>query len=99
MLARNVRTRHGEIDLIAIDHSDLCFIEVKTLSTGNRAGPERPIAAVTPSKCRRLRALAAAWLSEAGRLPRFARIRFDVVGILVDPAGRIVDYEHLRGAF
>ena len=32
ILERNFRCRYGEIDIIAMDHGTLCFIEVKTRS-------------------------------------------------------------------
>ena len=59
---------------------------------------ERPALAVDRRKQLRLRRLAGAWLASAGALPRFAALRFDVVGVRLDGA-RVVAYEHLRGAF
>jgi len=102
ILARNVRVRiaevAGEIDIVAVERSTLVFVEVKAGRAGSRAGPERPALAVGRRKQQRLRRLARAWLSTAGPLPRFASLRFDVVGVLLD-GGRVVGYEHLRGAF
>lgn len=98
ILARNSRTRIGELDLVVLDGSALVFVEVKTMRTGARSGPERPALAVGPRKQLQVRRLARAWLSEH-RAPRWQSIRFDVIGISLDPAGRAVSIEHLRGAF
>ncbi|MGI8631423.1 MAG: YraN family protein [Solirubrobacterales bacterium] len=99
VIARNVRTRHGEIDVIAIEDRSLCFIEVKAGHQAARAGPERPALAVDARKQRRIRRLAATWLSEGPVLPYFDDIRFDVIGVTIDRSGAICDVEHLRGAF
>jgi putative endonuclease len=103
IVARNARVRTpeviGEIDLIATDGDSLVFVEVKAGRVGARAGPERPALAVGARKRRRLRRLARAWLAESAGLPRFRGLRFDVVGVRVDARGRVVAYEHLRGAF
>ena len=41
-----------------------------------------------------------AWLRERGYdVPRHRELRFDVVGVRLDPGGRATEYEHLRGAF
>ena len=98
LLARNSRTRAGEIDLVAIDGNALVFVEVKTIRTGGRAGPERPELAVGPRKQLQVRRLARAWLAEASP-PRYELIRFDVVGVLLDPAGSPLSIEHIRDAF
>ena len=56
--------------------------------------------AVGPRKRAKLRALAAAWLRDRGYdVPRHRDLRFDVVGLRLDGAGRVTEYEHLRGAF
>jgi putative endonuclease len=102
IVARNVRVREvrGELDLIAVDGKALVFVEVKALRTGGVRGPERPVLAVGPLKQRKLRSLAAAWLRERGYdVPRHRDLRFDVIGVRLDAAGRVVDYEHLRAAF
>lgn len=98
-VGRNVRTRHGELDLIVLDGDALAFVEVKTLRADALGGPERPVLAVGPRKQARIRRLAAAWLASRPPLRPFDEIRFDVIGIRVDATGRVVEHEHLRGAF
>jgi len=102
IIARNVRVSEvrGELDLIAIDGSALVFVEVKALSAGSMAGPERPVLAVGARKQRTLRSLALAWLRDHdGSVPPHATLRFDVVGLRIDAAGRPIEWEHLRAAF
>ncbi len=90
----------GEIDLIILEGSTLVFVEVKARRAGSPLGPESPLAAVDRRKQLRLRRLAAAWLREAGEAaPRRTGIRFDVVGLELDGAGRVVEWDHVRGAF
>lgn len=98
IVARNCRTREGEIDVIAIDGGALVFVEVKTMRTGARSGPESPILAVGPRKQRQVRRLARAWLAEHSP-PLHGSIRFDVVGVSLDPGGRAVAIEHVPNAF
>ena len=102
IVARNVRTRavRGEIDLIALDRGELAFVEIKGRRAGAAIGPERAALAVTAAKRRKLRALARAWLAEnRARVPANRGLRFDVVGVTVDADGRVVDWEHVEGAF
>lgn len=99
---RNARPREvrGEIDIIALDGSVLVFVEVKARRAGSRLGPETPAMAVGHRKQMKLRSLAVAWLRDHdGTLPPHRELRFDVVGVRVDGAGRMVEWEHLRGAF
>jgi putative endonuclease len=104
VLARNTRSRQGEIDLIAFDGQVMVFAEVKT----RRAIPgahrtcahEEPLAALRPRQRARLRKLAVAWLADAGRLRPSARIiRFDGLGVTVDGADRLVRIDHVEGAW
>jgi len=98
LLARNARTRHGELDIVAREGRTLVFLEVKAGRRGAAYGPERPALAVDARKQRRIRRLAAAWLAEHRDAPRCASIRFDVVGVTFD-RGAAVDIEHIRNAF
>jgi putative endonuclease len=102
IVARNVRVAEvrGEIDVIAVDGFALVFVEVKARRAGARLGPVTPAGAVGVAKQRKIRGLAAAWLRERGYdIPRHRDLRFDVIGLRLDSAGRIVDWEHLRAAF
>jgi putative endonuclease len=102
ILARNQRTSEvaGEIDLIALDGSELVFVEVKALRAGTIAGPERPVLAVGHRKQRKLRSLAIAWLRDHdGFLPPHSAFRFDVVGVRIGADGQATEWEHIRDAF
>jgi putative endonuclease len=99
IVARNARTREGEIDLIAVEGLTLAFVEVKAGRVGSGSGPERPALAVDAAKRRRLRRLARAWLGGSARVPPHRELRFDVVGISFERDGRVASYEHIRDAF
>jgi putative endonuclease len=104
VMARNERVREpesglvGELDLIAHSGDALVFVEVKAARAGRFYGPERPALAVGPRKQAQIRRLARAWLSARSGLPRFARIRFDVVGVTYSDDGSAA-LEWIRGAF
>jgi putative endonuclease len=98
VIDRNRRTRAGEIDAVALDGGTLVFVEVKTMRTGSRSGPERPVLAVGPRKQLQIRRLARAWLAERSP-PRYSAIRFDVIGVSLDPGGRPLSIEHIPNAF
>jgi putative endonuclease len=103
-LARNVRTRHGEIDLIVFDGCTLAFVEVKTRlerSPRRPLGPEeQPLALLRPRQCARVRRLAGAWLSDSSHARPTARtIRFDAIGVIVDHRGRLVRLDHVEAAW
>ncbi|MDI5968498.1 YraN family protein [Streptomyces sp. SL13] len=92
ILARNWRRRTGEVDIVAVDGDALVICEVKT----RRAGPyEGPMAAVTPTKAARLRALAEIWLTEHGGAPP-GGVRIDLVGVTLPHRGA-ARIEHVRG--
>ena len=98
LVERNARTRHGELDIVALDNRTLVFVEVKAGRADSDFGPERPILAIGPRKQRRIRRLATAWMGERRELPRYDEIRFDAIGVTYQ-GDRVVDYEHLEGAF
>lgn len=103
IVARNVRTRYGEIDVIAFDGRTLAFVEVKTRRARRRwelAPEEQPLAWLRPRQRARVRRLAAAWLQAQSRdRPSAHTIRFDAVGVVVDDADRLVCLDHLEGAW
>ncbi len=99
-IARNQRTRLGEIDLVAFDRNTLAFIEIKTRRT--RAGHLRDQAFgwPAPAQRRRLRRLAVAWLAENRAVAARAReIRFDAIRVLLSADDELVELEYLRGVF
>lgn len=103
-LERNVRTTHGEIDLIVFDGDTIAFVEVKarvTRSPARRLAPEQqPLAWLRPRQRARVRRAAGAWLSDASRRRPTARaIRFDAVGVIVDRRGRLVRLDHVEAAW
>jgi putative endonuclease len=98
LLDRNARSRHGELDLVALDGRTLVFVEVKAGRAGSAYGPERPVLSVDFRKQQRIRRLATAWMRERD-LPRYDEIRFDAVGVTYDRVGLVADYEHIAGAF
>src|SRR5919202_6610150 len=75
IVARNYRTREGEIDLVAADDRALVFCEVKTRIDGGRFGPTTPCGAIGPLKQRRLRALASQWLANIEDRPYPSELR------------------------
>jgi putative endonuclease len=91
ILARNYRTRQGEIDLIARQGSYVIFVEVK-YRTGLAYGYPRE--AVGPAKRRRLLLCAQAYA--AAMQLTDTDFRFDVIEIL-DQEG--LGVEHIENAF
>ncbi len=83
VLARNWRCRAGEIDIVATEEGErgttVVFCEVKCRSG---LGFGDPLEAITWSKLRRLRGLAAEWLA-VHRMPASA-IRLDAIGVLLE---------------
>jgi len=99
IVERNARTRHGELDIVALDGRTLVFLEVKAGRAGAAFGPERPVLSVGPRKQLKVRRLAAAFMAARRDLPRYDGIRFDAVGVTFDRSDQLVDLEHLEGAF
>jgi putative endonuclease len=104
IVKRNVRTRHGEIDLIAFDGRTLVFAEVKTRRASNRrrglCPEEQPLAWLKFSQRSRLKRLACAWLYEnTAARPKAHTIRFDAVGVIVDGSDRLLRLDHIEGAW
>ena len=73
VVARNFRTRRGEIDVIARDRDTVVFVEVRLRS---RAAYGGAAASITPAKRARLLAAANAYLAT---LARETPCRFDAI--------------------
>jgi putative endonuclease len=73
IVARNFRTRRGEIDVIVRDRDTLVFVEVRLRS---RAAYGGAAASITPAKRARLLAAAQAYLATLAREPA---CRFDAI--------------------
>jgi putative endonuclease len=92
ILARNLRDRGGEIDIVARDGGTLVMVEVKTRTSDSFA---LPVESVGFEKQRRLRRLAERFIARHD----FANceVRFDVISIV--DRGRKPEIEHLENAF
>jgi len=97
LLTRNHRTRFGELDLVVCDERTIVFVEVKARRLGASTGSA--LEAVPPRKQRQVRGMAAAWLVESNDRPHSSDLRFDVVAVTVDHAGRLVRLDHVEAAF
>ena len=86
VVARNQRTRFGEIDLICRDRDGYVFVEVKTRSAGSFVAAAE---AVDRRKLGRLGRLAAGWLAMRGE--RDARWRVMVAALTVGVDGTRVE--------
>lgn len=94
ILERNYKNKIGEIDIVASDEKNFCFIEVKTrrsLAYG------QPYESVTYHKQMKIARVAFAYLKH-----RFGKVdvnaRFDVISIIRDGLGR-ARIEHIPHAF
>jgi putative endonuclease len=91
--ARNWRCRLGEIDIVAAEAAPtgltLVFCEVKCRGLGFG----HPLEAITYTKMRTLRQLAALWMRE--HRMRASSIRLDAIGVVLQP-GREPSLTHVR---
>ena len=84
VIARNVRCRGGEVDLVCLDRSHVVFVEVRLRRNSRFGGAAESI---TAAKRRRVMIAAQWWLGGAGRRFRDAPCRFDAVLLdALDPA-------------
>jgi putative endonuclease len=97
IVERNYRTRWGELDIVAYDGRTLAFCEVKTRRL---TSPGRdPLESVHTLKRSKVRKMAGRWLIERADRPYADNVRFDAIGVTLDPSGRLVSLDHLEGAF
>lgn len=93
VLARNLRRREGEIDIVALDGACLVFVEVRA-RRGDAAGSA--LESLAARKRARLAALAEAFAAEHPELPQERRI--DLVAVELDLNGRLRSVVHVENA-
>src|SRR5919204_1578356 len=81
IVARNARTRFGEIDLVCRDRDGYVFVEVKTRRAGSFVAAAE---AVDRRKLERVGPLALGWLAHRGE--RQARWRVVVAALTIGPS-------------
>jgi putative endonuclease len=97
IVARNHRTRYGELDIVARHEQTLVFVEVKTRRWRPGVSPWDSLDARKQAQVRRM---ARAYLADdTGERPRGCMLRFDAIGVVIDPRGRLVSLDHLEAAF
>jgi putative endonuclease len=98
LVARNWRTRTGELDIVVREGDWLVFVEVRTRrAAAGGATPflGSPEESVTPRKRIRLSATAEAYLFE---FPWAGPWRIDVIALELHPDGAIARLNHVRDA-
>jgi putative endonuclease len=91
--ARNLRTPHGEIDLVAEKDGAIIFVEVKTRSGRGYGMPEE---AVTRAKRDHLlSAIAWYWQQAEGAETEW---RVDVIAVMRQGTGKEIEVEHFENA-
>ena len=88
ILERNLRSRFGELDIVAQDGDCLVFVEVRT----RRSRAMAPEESITPAKGRRLAGLGMRYLQEHGL--EEADWRIDVIAIEQDALGNRLRLDH-----
>jgi putative endonuclease len=82
VIGRNVVVESHEIDIVALDGSCLCFVEVRSRRS---MGQVNPLETLTSSKIRRLRRAAELYLAYHGDSFAWDACRFDVIGVTFEP--------------
>lgn len=91
LVARNVRSRYGEVDLVGQEGEELVFVEVKARASLRCGTPEE---ALTERKRRRLWQTAASFLAGSPRM----KVRFDLVAVRLTPGEvRVRRYRNVLG--
>lgn len=93
VLDRNYRFEKAEIDIVAFDHTQIIFVEVKSRS-GTYFG--RPEEYVTEAKEKNIKRAAEAWIYE--RKMDTALVRFDIIAI-VQNKNEAPEITHFEDAF
>ncbi len=92
LLARNYRTRYGEIDLIFLDGDEIIFVEVKAKVGDDFGTPEEM---VDKRKINQIQRIADSFLVARADLARkYEKYRIDVVAIVFNEMGGVDRIDH-----
>ena len=94
IIARNWRSKIGEIDIIGRKNHALAFVEVKTRRGRAHGTPED---AITPRKARKLIETVQSYLSE-NDCDEDLDFSIDVVAVELDRGGKVLRIEHIVNA-
>ena len=97
LVARNHRTRFGELDLVVADADDARVLRGQ--DAPREPARREPWEALHEPSSGRCGAMAAAFLAEVADRPRRPAVRFDAIGVVVDARGALVRLDHLEAAF
>ncbi|MBN2292470.1 MAG: YraN family protein [Pirellulales bacterium] len=95
IVERRLRTRLGELDIVAVDGRTIVFVEVKTWQ--NPSGGDHPADAVDLKKQRQLTKAGTSYLKRKGLLEYASR--FDVIAVTWVDSDRKPKIEHYVNAF
>jgi putative endonuclease len=90
LVEKNVRTAHGEIDLVMAEGDTLVFVEVKTRRSSRFGAPEE---AITANKMQKMIDSALAYLQARNRLE--SSWRLDVVAVFIPPGRGQAQVRHI----
>lgn len=94
IIGQNVRSKFGEIDIVAQDGETLCFVEIRS-RTGTKFGlPEESINGLKQWRLTRL----ANWYLQSRRISGVV-VRFDVLSIIYAADGAAPQTRLIKGAF
>ncbi|MBA9088686.1 putative endonuclease [Fontibacillus solani] len=96
VLERNWRCRSGEIDIVAETGHTVVIVEVRSRGK-NSFTFGSPLESITSRKIKQVRNTATVYLHRISRSN--ARIRFDVIGIVMNPDESVNTLDHIIDAF
>jgi len=95
IIAKNIRSKYGEVDIVAIEGETIVFIEVKTWTT---YGLEDLQYSIDIKKQQKIIKTAKYFLSENRKYSKMT-VRFDVIFIKNDKVSAKYQITHLASAF
>lgn len=94
IVARNLKLKAGEIDIIALKGDLVVFAEVKARSSDEFG---TPVESLSPRQQQRIRRAAEIFLAKRGWSERDRR--FDLIAVDLDERGQVKRIEHIPDAF